>query len=283
MTRADIEAGVQLCRLSHWNQLAGDWEQFLARTPGGAVVAEDASGRVVGSVATMRYPGAAGGPPVAWLAMVLVDPSRRGQGLGTALLHAGLARADDMAIIGLDATPLGQPLYSKLGFQVSSGITRLTRVAPPMHAASTPEAGVRAAQPEDDEAIADLDAQVTGLDRRGMLTWLRQRAPELAWFHQRHDRLDGAVLGRPGHAFVHLGPVIAASTDTALRLLRAALAAAGPRPVIIDAPDSHASFRDGLEAIGFTAQRPFARMYRGRSRPAGEPSHLFAIIGPEFG
>lgn len=119
--------------------------------------------------------------------------------------------------------------------------------------------------------------------RRNMLTWLRTGAPDFAWVHQRHDRLDGVVLGRPGHAFVHLGPIIAPSTDTAMRLLRAALAASRPSPVIVDAADARPRFRDGLQALGFAPQRPFARMYRGTGRPAGDSSHLFAIIGPEFG
>lgn len=282
MTLADVEAGLHLCRLSHWNQLARDWQQFLVSTPGGAVVAEDGSGLVIGSVATMRYAGTVGNPSVAWLAMVLVDPAVRGRGVGTALLQEGLGRVADVPVVGLDATPLGQPLYTRLGFRVSSGMTRLTRVAPVLRTAA-PVDGVRPATADDDGEIARLDAQATGLDRRGMLTWLREGAPELAWVHERHGRLDGVVLGRPGHAFVHLGPIVAAGTDTAMRLLQAALAASDGAPVIVDAADGHASFRDGLEALGFTAQRPFARMYRGVAHPAGEPSHLFAIIGPEFG
>ena len=36
MTTADIDGGLRLCRLSHWNQLARDWQQFLRLTPGGA-------------------------------------------------------------------------------------------------------------------------------------------------------------------------------------------------------------------------------------------------------
>jgi hypothetical protein len=214
--------------------------------------------------------------------MVLVDPAVRGRGLGTALLHEGLARVADTAVVGLDATPLGQPLYTRLGFRVSSGMTRMTRVAPVLRTAA-PVSGVRAARVDDDEAIARLDVQATGLDRRGMLTWLREGAPQLAWVHQRGNQVDGVVLGRPGHAFAQLGPIIAASTDMALRLLQAALAHSGPTPVIVDAADAHTSFRDRLEAVGFTAQRPFARMYRGDARPAGDPSRLFAIIGPEFG
>lgn len=283
MTAADIEAGLRLCRLSHWNQLARDWRQFLALTPGGAVVAEDAAGMVVGSVATMRYACAGVTPCLAWIAMVLVDPAVRGQGIGTALLHEGLARLSDVPIVGLDATPLGRPLYEKLGFRRDAGVTRLSRVAAGARRESTPPAGVRSAVASDDAAVASLDGHVTGLDRRAMVTWLREGAPELAWVAERNGRIEGAVLGRHGHAFIHLGPIVAISTDVALRLLHAALAQTGAAAVIVDATDNHASFRDGLESLGFTAQRPFARMYRGEARPKGDGAGLFAIIGPEFG
>lgn len=283
MTPADIEAGLRLCRLSHWNQLARDWARFLDVTPQGAIVAEDEAGTVVGSVATMRYLSVPAGAQLAWIAMILVDPAMRGRGIGTALLHEGLARLHDVPLVGLDATPLGRPLYEKLGFRVELGITRLARVATTPRREAVADAGVRPAEAADDAAIAALDATTTGLDRRAMLMWLRDGAPEMAWVAERGGRLEGVVLGRRGHVFQQLGPIVASSTDAALRLLRAALSSVGAAPVIVDAPDAHASFRDGLEALGFTAQRPFSRMYRGPARPAAEPATLFAIIGPEFG
>lgn len=283
MTAADLDAGLRLCRLSHWNQVARDWQQFLHLTPGGTVVAENPHGLVVGSVATMRYAGVPAGRDVAWLAMVLVDPAVRGQGIGTALLHEGLARVADVPLVGLDATPLGQPLYTKLGFRVHGGITRMARIASPVAPGLLDAPGLRPATPADDAAIALLDAEATGLDRRALLSWLREGSPELAWVQERGGHVRGAILGRPGHGFTHLGPIVAPGTDGAVRLLRAALASAGHAPVLIDATDEHASFRDGLEALGFTAQRPFARMYRGDARPHAGGSTPFAVIGPEFG
>ena len=44
-----------------------------------------------------------------------------------------------------------------------------------------------------------------------------------------------------------------------------------------------AGWRVAVEALGFTPQRPFARMYRGAWRPAGDASLLFGSIGAEFG
>ncbi len=289
MTADDIDAGLRLCRLSHWNQVARDWQQFLALAPHGATVAVLDEATIVGTVATVRY--AEASPPqdaavrrgVAWIAMVLVDPTVRGRGIGRALLARGLDTVADLTTVGLDATPLGQPLYETLGFRAEAWFTRMQRAG---HGRTTPVGvprHVRPASPDDLDAIAALDAAATGLDRRAMLAWLLAGAPDLAWVSGETRRVTGFALGRRGHAFTHLGPVIGASNDAAAALVGAAIARHPERPMVVDAADGLAGWRERLGTLGFDAQRPFARMYRGAWRPAGDASRLFAIIGPEFG
>ncbi len=117
-----------------------------------------------------------------------------------------------------------------------------------------------------------------------MLAWLHEGAPELAWVSEGPGGLDGALLGRHGHTADHIGPVHAASTDVALSLVETCLARHPPvRSVFLDVADARPGWRPGVEALGFEAQRPFTRMYRGAWRPSGDATHLFASIGPEFG
>jgi ribosomal protein S18 acetylase RimI-like enzyme len=214
--------------------------------------------------------------------MVLVEPESRGRGLGTALLEHGLAAVADVPVVGLDATPLGRPLYEKLGFVTAGTLTRLERLSQaPVSADGV--TGVRPATAGDLAAIARIDARTTGLDRRALLAWLLEGAPDLAWVHEGPAGIDGVLLGRPGHQFTQLGPVMSPSTGVALGLLRTCLSAAAPPAVVIDSTSGHASWHDGLEALGFTAQRPFTRMYRGEGRPVTDTARLFAIVGPEFG
>lgn len=315
MTHADIDAGLRLCRLSHWNQVARDWRQFLDLTPGGAAVAVDDAGGVIGSVATMRYDAAHlaaettferngssplgddGGPlpppndSMAWIAMVLVDPVHRGCGIGTALLQHGLARAAEMTCAGLDATPLGQPLYERLGFQADAPLVRLQRVSTaaawggggPDGDAAPPPDGIRPATAADLAAITTIDASVTGLDRRDMLAWLLEGAPGLAWVSEGTGGIDGALLGRPGHHAAQLGPIVAASEDVARALLGTCVAHHASTALFIDVADDRPGWREAVESLGFQVQRPFTRMYRGIARPATDTTRLFAIIGPEFG
>jgi hypothetical protein len=44
-----------------------------------------------------------------------------------------------------------------------------------------------------------------------------------------------------------------------------------------------AGWMDWLASLGFTSERYFVRMYRGKNAFPGIPANQFAIAGPEFG
>ena len=69
MGPADVDDGLRLCRAAGWNQRAEDWQAMLAHGSFRVAVRGD---RVVGSAGTLVY-----GRRLAWVAMVLVDPSER--------------------------------------------------------------------------------------------------------------------------------------------------------------------------------------------------------------
>ena len=283
MRAADIPDGLRLCRASRWNQVARDWAQFLALAPDGALVACRGA-HVIGSVATVRYP-----PDTAWVAMVLVDPDERGRGIGRALLEQGLSLVDDVAVVGLDATPAGRPLYLTLGFEDAFGLRRMQRNASRSRSESIAPGtrlGVRPLDLDDWPAVLRLDRRVTRLDREDMLRWLWSGAPSFGWVHPTAgtDGLDGFVLGRQGEHFEHLGPIVAADLSVAQVLVDAALGQVSPdRPVVIDAASPPVGWQAWLEDQGFEEQRPFTRMYRGEGARRQWAPGLFAIIGPEFG
>ena len=118
MKPGDIEAGERLCRSSGWNQVASDWSLFLQLNPAGCLVAEK-NGTVVGTVASLRY-----GEQFSWLAMVLVDPRKRRQGIGTRLVQTLLDLADQWLLLRrVELTVLtenegAKHLYERLGFVV---------------------------------------------------------------------------------------------------------------------------------------------------------------------
>lgn len=275
MRASDIDDGLRLCRISGWNQVGRDWEQFLTLTPDGAAVAEH-DGRVVGTVATVRY-----GTRFGWIGMVLVDPSVRGRGVGTRLLDHALELLSDMPLVRLDATSAGHDLYLTRNFTEEGRILRLQAIAPGLTAPS--REGVRRMTDQDIADVSALDEQIFGASRDALLRWMWQGAPEYAWVARRGSRLTGYMFGRHGHNFAHMGPIVAVDAETARQLATACLGAHAGSAFVVDTPVHTPSWQRSLEALGFREQRPLIRMARGIGGVPGDPSRQFAMLGPEFG
>lgn len=260
MTESDIPAGLALSESAGWNQTERDWRIFLSRKPEGSVVGLR-DGRVVGTAATLDY------GPFAWISMVLVAQELRGQGLGGALFARTLEILRESPCARLDATPLGEPVYRKLGFEDEYLLERWERPAGPVPEAPEVE------RLEDIRPIAALDREVFGADRGWLLSWLREDAPHLALRSE-----SGFLLGREGRRYTHLGPLLASSDDEAHRMILAALAVS-KRDAVIDIPVDKAQL---AEALGFRKQRCLLRMRRGGPAPPLD-ARLYAIAGPELG
>jgi ribosomal protein S18 acetylase RimI-like enzyme len=284
MRPADVPAAERLCRASRWNQTAREWELFLGVAGDHCLVAE-LDGRVVGTAVTTVY-----GEAVAWIAMVLVDPAQRGRGIGRTLLGRAIASAPAGCTPSLDATPAGRGLYLTLGFSDEYELTRfrgdVTRE--PVVTGTASGRRVQVAAADDLDEIVELDRRTFGAERRDVLEWYWQGAPEGVWVSR--DALDtsgdasitGFALSRSGHDADHVGPIVACSTSEAIAHASTALSSASARSVILDVPNQHTEFREWLMTRGFAVERPLTRMRRGEPPPA-RPDRQFAIAGPELG
>lgn len=270
MTAADVAVIMRLKTEAGWNQTESDCRRFLALSPEGCFVAE-AEGRGVATVLALRF------GPVAWIAMMIVDQTLRGGGLGGRMMRHALEWCDaqGVAAVRLDATPLGRPVYAKLGFVDQYPLTRFEGVLP--HA----EPGAHFAgvvRPTSIEDVVPLDSGMPGTDRRALLEGLWRENP--APFHLVPGRGFGA--SRPGTQAAQIGPVVAADADAGLLLLdRIAASLAGSR-VYIDIPDANAPATSWARSRGLTPQRPLYRMIRGVA-PEDRVERLFASAGPETG
>jgi GNAT superfamily N-acetyltransferase len=274
MRPTDVDAGLRLCRVSGWNQVRRDWDQFLALPPGPWVAELD--GSVVGTMAAIGY-----GTEFGWIGMVLVDPAVRGRGVGTRLLDHALELLSALPVIRLDATSAGHDLYRTRGFVDERLINRVQMITP--HLAEPAPAGVRPMTDWDLAEVFALDTQTFGADRASLLRWMWHGAPEYAWVSHSGSGVTGYTFGRHGHDFEHLGPIAAQDAETARRLATTCLGAHPGHPFVVDAPADEPSWQQSLEALGFRHQRPLIRMARGTGGIPGEPSRQFAMLGPEFG
>ena len=294
MTEADLADGLRLSRASGWNQTLADWRLLLSLGPGLFRVAR-LDGRIVASGGAVRY-----GDALAWICMILVDPERRGHGLGTRIFDEVLVRceaemrAGRLRCVGLDATPAGHGIYLQRGFQDAGGIVRMRadpataeRKGSRLESCSgqhgtiqdlTP--AVRPLATADLPAVLGHDREVFGADRGAVLRWAHTSAPDLAWIAPAAGRL-AYCFGRHGDHSDHAGPVGAEDATVASGLVEACLARSRGRPLIVDAR-AEPGWIARLAAMGFREQRPFARMFLGESRPASQPSAEPAVLGPEF-
>lgn len=268
MTTADIPFGLRLSAQNHWNQLDADWRRQLELEPAGCFVAER-DGAPIGTACCCVF------DDIAWINLVLVERSQRGQGVGTALMHHVLRYLDGrgVASVRLDATALGQPVYAKLGF---AGDFTLTRYQ------GTPQGGashqdVCASTPADLPAMVRWDETVTKTRRERLLRMLVETGRKFVVAGE----VRGFCFVRPGANAWQIGPLAGMPDAGAALLVDAAQRFAG-QPVYVDVPDDHAAAVAQVRALGLTPQRSFLRMTRGRA-VREDLTRLWASFGPEKG
>jgi Acetyltransferase (GNAT) domain len=192
-------------------------------------------------------------------------------------------------VVMLDATPAGEPLYERLGFVEQFRLTRLQRTTGPSSSESPHDverhAGtVRPMSATDLDEVAALDRRAFGADRRGLLEWLRDGAPEYALVSRDATACTGFVLGRRGHDFDQIGPVVADRLAIAQQLVWSCVTGHPTRGFVLDAPDAHERWHAWMRGLGFTAQRPFVRMSRAAdAHGTAAPPSFFCSAGPELG
>ena len=196
--------------------------------------------------------------------------------------RGALAALGDAPCVGLDATPLGEPLYRRFGFV---GDYSLARTKATIDGSRFGDGGgaARRMLASDVEAVCRRDREVFGADRGRLLAALFERAPECAWVVDDAAGVKGYSFGRPGHLYYQLGPVVATDARTARELVGGCLSQLGGRVFAVDAPLLDGEWLEFLKSVGFVEERRFLRMFvRGHVHP-GIPARQYAICGPEFG
>ncbi len=298
MTIEDVQLGLTLTRQAGWNQIESDWLRFMKLEPTGCFVAE-LNGSSVGTITTCLF------GQVAWIAMLLVDASARGRGVGTAMLKHSLNYLEGRKVktVRLDATSAGQPIYEKLGFVPEYQLARFacrdlasppaaTRCVKSHRGESEPRREgmapsgrtgpvVTEAAPEIFAGIIEFDKRMTGTNRGKMLSRLFEEFPEDIHALWHGDKVEGFIITRPGANAIQIGPCVA-TTDAGSALLSDALNRCAAEPVFIDIPLDNAEAVRVAESGTLRIQRYFMRMYRGE-RVKDNIKALWAGSGPEKG
>lgn len=275
MTTADFELGMRLKTQAGWNQTIADWRRFLAMQPNGCFVAE-LHGAPVGTAVACVF------GSVAWIAMVLVDAEARGRGVGTALVHHAVTFADQHGAtsVRLDATPLGQPLYERLGFAEQYRLARYVGVLPDCSLEVDPDQS-RIAQAADYEAILALDQAVTSTNRHKFLARLFAENVDAVHLFERSGEVEGYLTVRAGSDALQLGPCVGSEQAGEYLVSEACRRFAGER-VVWDVPELNRPALRLAGAAGLEGERTLLRMCRG-PLVDDDVQRLWASSGPELG
>jgi predicted N-acetyltransferase YhbS len=278
MNKGDIPSGLQLSMAENWNQTEHDWE-FLLKGPKNICLLAEQDGKIVGTTTAINYVN-----QVSWIGMVLVDQEYRGMGISKQLLVQTLEMLSKCSSIKLDATPAGQPVYKKIGFNDEYTIKRMTRL-PGEAKKFVPVEKYKPVplQTEHLEEATKMDKEVFGTDRGMLVKELARKSPELSWVITKNDGILGFCLGRPGSRYTQIGPVCALNNQAAMALISAAFKDLENRPVVVDIPEAKVDLIEWLESQGFIGQRSFTRMYLNENPFPGVAEKQFLICGPEFG
>lgn len=262
------------CRLSTqagWNQGEEDWFRLLRLSPDGVRVWLDA-GEVRASYSVVGY-----GGRVAWIGMILADRDYRGRGLGKAAFAGALetARATGYAVIGLDATDMGEPIYRKFGFKSLGPIVRWRgTLVPPEERADTP-CLLRGMSP----GVFRMDAENTGEDRAALL---RDLGGSADFFRiEQHGETAAFAAVRSGRTARQIGPVVAHSPRAFCDLLRALAVTFPGEEVLCDVLREDA-VRE-LLALGLSPARHLQRMTLPQQATCLQGGNVWCAAGFEWG
>jgi GNAT superfamily N-acetyltransferase len=280
MTERDIPAGMRLKEIAGWNQTEADWQIFLDASSDGCFVAEVDS-IVRGTATTIVYEGR-----FAWVSMVLVDPEHRGHGIGTTLLTKCIEYLDSIRVpcIKLDATPLGKPIYEKLGFTAEYELERWTlkRSSRDLSNRDSSDPGEPMPAPLL-EHVLKADREAFGADRSAVLRSVNRDEPLFTDGVWNAGGMEGYAFGRHGSFADHFGPWISKDEETGKRLLDRFLTQSSRETVVTDCSKANPFAKRLLEDRGFEFARPLTRMFRGTNDHPGRPELVCSILGPEFG
>lgn len=278
LAERDVAEAMRLKEAAGWNQTEEDWLRLLRLGAHGCFAAT-AGGRLVATTTTTAY-----GRALAWVGMVLVDPTFRRKGIATALVRAALdhLESEGVAAVKLDATPEGAHVYESLGFEPELRIERWTGTAGGNSSEDSMSGDATASQLS--EGLFEFDRRAFGADRSELLKALLDGAgAALSLSVGDGGGLRGYALARRGSQAAYVGPVVAEDIETVAFLLGDLLGRLGNGQVYVDLNTTFEGGAREVAALGFIKQRELIRMRRGQMSAAGTSRSVFAIAGPEVG
>ena len=272
---ADIGALLALNDSIDWTFTATDFRVMFRS--GLLVGHRDQDGRVLTCAGVFDY------QTYAYLGAVMVRPEAQGRGLGRAACEAAIAELPASRPVVLIATPEGERLYGRMGFEVVDRVRKFLsgRSKPP----ALDEASAFDIRPLEDVVwpkVLELDRNATGGVRSTMLAEKRAVA-ERGCVLVRDGDVVGFALAAEQRGVLMVGPLAAPDAEAARALLLAACAGWTKGPIRIDVPERQSALWQALPDLGFRQADNPPVMTRGNAEHRGLAPTLYGIVGQKYG
>ena len=260
-TLDDVAELQELSESVNWNQLPADWKNFIEL---GGVWSMIHLNRIVGTAAWIPR-----SDSTIWIGLVITKPEWRGCSIATRLMEKMIEETSTYSSRLLDASAMGAPVYRRLGFKDMYTVSRMavSGVFP------TPALPWRQMTEDDVKKLAANDP---------LLPQMFKNAPELCRIAEENGNVSAWFMGRYGLKSVHLGPVFAKDTASALDAVCEMRKLSRGNAVTMDVMGYQTEFINTLTANGAELKRDFLRMYHGVCDYTENPE-MFAAAGPEYG
>ena len=250
-----------------------DLQLFCELQPDGIFLARQ-DNTPAGMVAAIIY------SSFAFVGLMGVRREFQNQGIGLTLMRHLLAWLDQQGVrqVLLDASPMGQPLYEKLGFMVCDEVYVMQhQTRKPTFQRSTE---VQFISPKNWDLIDATDKQVFGADRGRLLQALVNIYPQRAFLLlDDRDCLSGYLIGQEKR----IGPWVMEDPAKAELLLRAALSLPYSEPVSVVVPGENTDALALLQHHGFEIIRINRHMMRGLDVSPDERERIYAQASLSLG
>ncbi|MEM7719680.1 MAG: GNAT family N-acetyltransferase [Pseudomonadota bacterium] len=263
-SETDVSLILDWAAAEGWNPGLDDAAAFYASDPSGFFVAFEGD-EPVAAISVVNHT-----DDFAFLGLYIARPSHRGKGIGYSLWQHAIQHAGTRTI-GLDGVPDQQANYAASGFRADGGTTRFSgRVSPAR------DDTLRRAEASDIPTLIDLEAEASGVEKaRYLSTWFSNTDYRMTFVAD-----DGFCTVRRCRAGAKIGPLVATSPTTALRLIHHAGKVIAPE-VMIDVPAQSGELTTICHELGLAPGFETARMYRGT--PPLAKGSLFAVTSLELG
>ena len=277
MQLSDLSQAMQLANIEGWNQCETDWKILLENHSNICLVAE-INGEIVGTATALNH-----SDELAWIGMVLVNKSFRGQGIGKSLMLSIIGDLKNFRSVKLDATQAGLPVYQKLGFVEERIIYRMTNSSFQNFKEKKSEIIPELILQKDFDEIVKFDKPIFGVNRKVLLESIYRNYPLKGFIDKKNNEITGYILGRDGIRYNYIGPLLAINLMHAKALLSVALKNLENKSVCLDVFEDKAELIEWLESVGFIKQRQFVRMFLKNNLYTGIIKNNYLLSGPEFG